>query len=127
MHELILLAEPDLVQQRMIIDYLAYLCPGVILAPVTSSTQMLGLWTRATLIILPQHLTPLSGLEVIRRIRQEDVAIPIVMYSTADWARDAALEAGVTRFLRKAGVSELGATVRELLSLRGDDTADGSV
>ena len=80
------------------------------------------------LVILDVMMPVLDGFEVVRRIREGGLALPILMLTAKDEVRDRVkgLELGADDYLVKPfALEELLARVRALLRRAGDKTAEG--
>lgn len=64
----------------------------------------------------------MDGLDVIRRVLNEDPGQVVVMFSANPTVQTAALEAGVTAFLYKERMMTLPQTCRDLMATVRSDT-----
>lgn len=110
----ILLVDGSRDQQQIVMDYLRHGLPGVTIAAVDSSADALHQWPDADLIITANVLFPISGVELVQRIRMRSLTVPILMYTSDDTAVRGAQAAGATRFLDKGPLRMLLSTVYEL-------------
>jgi two-component system, chemotaxis family, chemotaxis protein CheY len=72
----------------------------------------------ANLLITNFHMPDMDGLTLVRKIRGERIAIPIIMVSGSDEIRVLGEQAGVDRFIAKHAIHPaLGDAIRELVEV----------
>ncbi|MFO7169140.1 MAG: response regulator [Chloroflexota bacterium] len=88
---------------------------------VTSGQAALQAYRRggADVIFADYNLPELSGLSLVRTLRQEDLDVPIVVLSVDPYCEEQSLDAGASHFLVKPfAITAVEALLSELLPVR---------
>jgi two-component system, NarL family, capsular synthesis sensor histidine kinase RcsC len=106
--------------RAMIARVLIRTYPAVAISAVSDGAQALLVYGQrgADLLITDHHMPILSGLDLVRTLRAQQVAIPIVLISSDHTVEPSALAVGANRFLLKPfSVSALQQVVLALLPI----------
>ena len=93
--------------------------PGARILSAQSGSQALELWKveelKVDAFITDHRMPDMTGLDLVRKIRARDQAVPIVMVTLSPEAREEALRAGVTLFTSDNRLSGAVAQLKQLL------------
>jgi CheY-like chemotaxis protein len=113
----IVIAESDSHVRALIARIVARTYPACRISVVSDGAAALAITENrsADLLITTHHLSSISGLQLVRALRNRQRALPILLISS-DPLEAAALAAGANRFLRKPfALVDIERALRELL------------
>jgi len=113
----ILIAEADSSVRALLARIVARAYTEVSITMVSDGcTALAAFETRGIDLLITTHRMPfLSGIQVVRALRTQQISIPILVISS-DPIEEAALQSGATRFLRKPfSLPEIRSVLIELL------------
>ena len=93
--------------------------PGARILSAQSGSQAIELWKveelKVDAFITDHRMPDMTGLDLVRKIRARDQAVPIIMVTLSPEAREEALRAGVTFFTSDHRLSGAIAQLKQLL------------
>lgn len=93
--------------------------PGARILSAQSGSQAIELWKveelKVDAFITDHRMPDMTGLDLVRKIRERDQVVPIVMVTLSPETREEALRAGVTLFTSDNRLSGAVAQLKQLL------------
>lgn len=94
--------------------------PGASIVEVESGQEALDFLASnpVDLVMTDERMLGMDGVTLVKRIRETDTAIPILLVSLDTRAQEPALAAGATRFVNKMDATAIMQSIRSLLGSR---------